>query len=897
MYRKLWDDLRGVIQPERMMKDVADIFELAQWSSFDKIGKLADLIAEKMRSAGMCDVEVISYPADGKTFYAGWVMPEACDVTSGTLEIAEPKSAAEVLFDYAQNPFALMLYSGGTGGKAVEADLVCVEEAGLDGGDVAGKVALVRGLNPRFAVRLFDAGAIGVIDDQMGRRPGVKDGPEQDDATQWNNYSLPPWKIARRGFGMSISPRQGERVRRLLGEGSRIRVRADVRVRRYEGALPVITGRLAGERDEEIFVTGHFDEPGADDNASGVAASIEAVRAIRELTCAGAAPPLRRSIRLIFAMEVRGLQALLATRELHKRLLLGVNADTVGSDQERATCFCSLGENFPSLPSFADDFLAELLRRVSEENPSFQYRRVPSDIIDNVCGEPLVGAPTPQLYHFTAHHHTNLDRPEMLSAQALADCCGVVGTYLLFLASADLREAVWLAQLAAEEGRKILANAGSAAERTALLAKYERKIDSVFPLVRGETYVPCAEEIERVKDTLLGEDRLTPTNFLLTVTAALKQALRTRASAKEKADAGAPASQEESCPEASRLVPQKSFLGFLGLEDLSEAEKKELEGLGVRVGWGAPKWLQHALFASSGKRTLADIARGVGGVDVRKMRGVFEFLRERGRVRFRPYIVKEDVVRLLCELGIARGDTLIAHSSLSEFGYIEGGADTLLDAFLEVVGREGTLLVPTFTFSWVGAPPYAPRETPSVLGTVPNVFWRREGVLRSRHPTHSFAAKGARAAHLLEGHDADMPPMAREGPIGKLVEVGGKILMFCRRGANSSMHAGEYWIGVPGVEAVCRVKEGGVTREVLVRGMPWHAFFDGAYELLFSEKRIRSAEFGEGTVHVMRAEDAIEAQSRAVRENPHVLLKDGCSCRYCLGVRAWIEGGAHRSAR
>ena len=51
----------------------------------------------------------------------------------------------------------------------------------------------------------------------------------------------------------------------------------------------------------------------------------------------------------------------------------------------------------------------------------------------------------------------------------------------------------------------------------------------------------------------------------------------------------------------------------------------------------------------------------------------------------------------LYALGIAPGSKLLVHSSLSSFGYVEGGANAVIDAFLDMVGVQGTLLVPTLT--------------------------------------------------------------------------------------------------------------------------------------------------------------------------------------------------------
>ena len=60
-------------------------------------------------------------------------------------------------------------------------------------------------------------------------------------------------------------------------------------------------------------------------------------------------------------------------------------------------------------------------------------------------------------------------------------------------------------------------------------------------------------------------------------------------------------------------------------------------------------------------------------------------------------VSKSDIIQSLKELGLRQGDIVLVHSSLKSFGYVEGGADTVIDAFLEVVGETGTLVMPTLS--------------------------------------------------------------------------------------------------------------------------------------------------------------------------------------------------------
>ena len=55
--------------------------------------------------------------------------------------------------------------------------------------------------------------------------------------------------------------------------------------------------------------------------------------------------------------------------------------------------------------------------------------------------------------------------------------------------------------------------------------------------------------------------------------------------------------------------------------------------------------------------------------------------------------------RAFRELGLGENDLVVVHTSLSRFGYVEGGADSVIEALFDVVGPGGTAAMPTFTFN------------------------------------------------------------------------------------------------------------------------------------------------------------------------------------------------------
>lgn len=119
-----------------------------------------------------------------------------------------------------------------------------------------------------------------------------------------------------------------------------------------------------------------------------------------------------------------------------------------------------------------------------------------------------------------------------------------------------------------------------------------------------------------------------------------------------------------------------------------------------------------------------------------------------------------DFIQLLRELGITPGATVMVHTSMDEITrrVPELNAVMLVRVLQELLGQDGTLLMPTFPF--VGPQlryvethdTFDPRKTPSRVGLATEVFRRMPGVIRSLHPTHSIAGWGKHAGDLLATH-------------------------------------------------------------------------------------------------------------------------------------------------
>lgn len=62
-------------------------------------------------------------------------------------------------------------------------------------------------------------------------------------------------------------------------------------------------------------------------------------------------------------------------------------------------------------------------------------------------------------------------------------------------------------------------------------------------------------------------------------------------------------------------------------------------------------------------------------------------------------LTRSEIESGLRQLGLSRGDAVEVHSSLSSFGWVEGGAATVVDALMNVVGQEGALVMSAYPVS------------------------------------------------------------------------------------------------------------------------------------------------------------------------------------------------------
>ncbi|MEA4862584.1 MAG: AAC(3) family N-acetyltransferase [Victivallaceae bacterium] len=160
---------------------------------------------------------------------------------------------------------------------------------------------------------------------------------------------------------------------------------------------------------------------------------------------------------------------------------------------------------------------------------------------------------------------------------------------------------------------------------------------------------------------------------------------------------------------------------------------------------------------------------------------------------------REEIVSDLRGLGLAAGDAVCVHSSLKSLGPLENGPDTVVEALFDVLGGDGTLMFPAFSFGLLheDAPLWVYEDTPSCVGYLSEYFRTRYAAMRSIHVSHSYSAAGRRAEEFLT-HPLDITPCGADSPLAKLMRAGGKVLQLgCGYNTLTAVHVFEEAQAVP----------------------------------------------------------------------------------------------------
>ncbi len=163
-----------------------------------------------------------------------------------------------------------------------------------------------------------------------------------------------------------------------------------------------------------------------------------------------------------------------------------------------------------------------------------------------------------------------------------------------------------------------------------------------------------------------------------------------------------------------------------------------------------------------------------------------------------PWLTRTEIEAGLRQLGLTRGDAVEVHSSLSSFGWVEGGASTVVDALMNVVSVEGALVMSAYPVSKLLPITETEKDRgilakvrifgedydgPTGMGAIADEFRRRPGTVLGTG-IHRVCAWGHNAERHSQGYQY------------LLAVDGAALLLGVGIGYCSSMHQAEK-VGIP----------------------------------------------------------------------------------------------------
>jgi len=875
----------------RARRNAVRLWKAARWMDTPAAFRAAKAAADILLQAGITNARVEELPADGTTAVNGWILPVAWILRDARLEIAGPGKTHRVLADYASNPQTIGLYSPPTpGGRWVEGEVVSAQDPMRLGRRLQGRFLLLASGKGSFAINAYAArhGALGLVAVHEGSQPN---------AAGYLNYGVPP-DTARPCLPLfSLSSENGRLLRERLAADPRLTLKGRVRAKRKAGHMPMVTGSI-GNGGPELFVCAHIDEIGAQDNASGCGVAIETLRVLQALSSTGRGAPQRRAIRFFCSVEVRGVQTWLANQTRVPNFLAGLNLDMAGAASTPEAGKMMVLTGYQHRPHFAAHLIRDAADLADRVVGGMVRGEKHNHVGDGIFGIAPPGGTVALEQKTGPTYHTSDDTADTLCDRSLRWTGVAALAFLHRLSHMDNADVLRLAHRI-HDG----APAAPAVAQTPAAAIVLRRAQCELASLRRSftppnLYPPFATPAEFYQAGVRRSTGCWPdVERGIELDGLIRDLAERGKMAKPARPGGAEASARRT---ADSIVPLALVRGFLSFEDhITDRQKAALKArTGLEPGWGTPSWAWMIMSGMTGKKTLAQIvdeqrALGVTTDYVQAIR-LTRYLIDIGRVRLRPILDAADLRRAIRAAGVRRGMILMAHASLSAFGYVHGGAATVIQALRDVLGPQGTLCMPTHSNSMLGAPPYDSTRSRSNTGTVTEYFRTLPGVRRSAHPTHSVAALGPAAAALVGAVRPDQAPLARDGFWGQLVERDGHVLLMCPVKSATIFHVGETWLGLPQPPLVAHALDAWSRRRVhVVPNAPWHVdhFEETMAAPLVRRHVMREVRLGDSTIRFAPARAMADISVEANRRNPLVSLgkKGRCACHFCNTLRAGMR--------
>ena len=233
------------------------------------------------------------------------------------------------LLDFKTNRNMLAINSASTPEGGVTADVVLLTAPlpkTLDGIDVKGKIVFAETSSGRLLNMAMNAGAIGVMGYSM---PKYTQPEKYQTSIQFSGIG----NNSNGGWAVNMSFAAKERLKKALAKGP-LKLHVAISTKMFDSEELTIVANVRGmvNADQRLVYSAHVQEPGANDNATGVGTLLEMARVTANLVKSGKLKP-QRSMTFLWGNEIVSTgRYITEDKERAKGILWGMSLDMVGEN-------------------------------------------------------------------------------------------------------------------------------------------------------------------------------------------------------------------------------------------------------------------------------------------------------------------------------------------------------------------------------------------------------------------------------------------------------------------------------------------------------------------------------------------------------------------------------------
>jgi len=384
------------------------------------------------------DVSHEKFPADGTKKAWEWERTMQWEVIHAECWIEHP--ITKKICSYEDLPISLVTYSQSANLTAELIDIGKGEEEKISSLDLQGKIVLLCNSAYEKHKSYEKYGAVGVI-----VYPDLPRAKVDSDMVLYDTIMGTKEEISQSGFGFSISFGQAQELKQLLASGG-VKIRVDIETQLFNGNFHSLSAVIPGKKEpkKQIIVMGHLchPNPGANDNASGSALTLEIARSLKRMLDQKKIESPDYSIRFLWAAEYMGTIIWQKAHEAElKNCVAMINLDMVGLSLLKSGYPIEIIVESVTTPSWFQILLPYLADRVSKSsfstdahgnNHPFAYKITYFDggSDHTVFSDPFFGIPTAMFGGDDPYYHSSIDTIDKIDSTRLKR----VGALALFMA-------------------------------------------------------------------------------------------------------------------------------------------------------------------------------------------------------------------------------------------------------------------------------------------------------------------------------------------------------------------------------------------------------------------------------------------------------------------------------